>query len=565
MKAKTANKQNGGITALYCRLSRDDGSEGESNSIANQKKLLSKYAQEHGFESFKFYVDDGYTGTNFDRPGFEKMLDDMDMGYISTVIVKDCSRLGREYLQVGYYTEKYFPEHDIRFIAINDGVDSQDGEDDLGAFRNVMNELYAKDISRRIRSSYKLRGNMGEPLTRPPYGYIKDPENPKRWIIDEEAAEVVRRVYSMCLEGKGNETIAHILHEERILIPQAYWQSKGIGRGGKKSPYDPCQWSNATIHKMLRQQEYCGDVINFKTYSKSFKNKKRLETPEENWAVFKDVHEPIIDRDTFERVQIFTASHKRRPEKRETPASMLKGLVYCADCGSKLWFHTNTNNKSIHFFSCSNYKSDYRGGSCPTRHYIRADALEEIVECEIRRTVQLLKEDEEYFAQMLEEKELRNAKAEQKRLEEKLVKDESRLKDILRLYEKLYEDNANGKVTDAWFLELSHKYEAEQQTIKDRDKQMRARLTELQKSQSNKDRFIRAVRRFMEVQTLTPTVLHELIDRIVVSEAQGAGEERTQCVTIFYRFVGQIDLPPIEEGLTKRTRKGVAVTYNINA
>ena len=301
MQKKTAAKQNEtiiGITALYCRLSRDDGAEGESNSIANQKKLLSKYAKEHGFTNTKFYVDDGYTGTNFNRPGFQQMLEDMEMGYISTVIVKDSSRFGRNYLEVGQYTDYYFPEHNIRFIAINDCIDSENGEDDFSAFRNVMNEMYAKDISRKVRSSHRLRGNAGEPLAPPPYGYVKDPENKKKWIIDPDAAEIVRRIFRLCIEGNGNETIARILQDDKILVPQAYWQSKGMSRGGKKTQANPYKWCKTTIGKMLALREYTGDIVNFKTYSKSFKNKTRIPNAEENMVIFKDVHEPIIDRDT---------------------------------------------------------------------------------------------------------------------------------------------------------------------------------------------------------------------------------------------------------------------------
>lgn len=563
MKAKTANKT-GGIAALYCRLSRDDGTEGESNSIANQKKLLAKYAQEHGFEHTKIYVDDGYTGTNFNRPGFEEMLDDIEMSYVSTVIVKDCSRFGREYLQVGYYTEKYFPEHDIRFIAINDGVDSQNSEDDFGAFRNVINEMCAKDISRRIRSTHKLRGSAGEPLAPPPFGYMKDPENPKRWIIDKEAAEIVREVFRLCLEGKGNESIAHILQDRKILIPQAYWQSKGIGRGGKKPPSDPYKWCKTTVQKILSQQEYCGDVINFKSYSKSFKNKKRYENPKENWAVFMDVHEAIIDRDTFERVQKFTKNNKRRHLKRDdVKKSLLTGLVFCADCGSRMFFHFNQRNNEVTFFRCSNYKGDR--GSCEDTHYIRADALEEVVLCEMRRLVACLTTDEELFAQLLEEKENAGTRAEQKRLEQSLAKDEARTKELLRLCEKVYEDNISGKVSDSWFIQFSIKYENEQNEIKERIEQTKQRLIELNKSRSCKERFIRAVRRFMEMRTLTPTIVHELIDRIEVGKTEGTGQNRTQSVRIHYRFIGTIDPQNEAEPVKKHTRKGVAVTYTANA
>lgn len=341
-------QDNVGITALYCRLSRDDGAEGDSNSVANQKRMLTKYAKENGFGNTRFYVDDGYTGTNFNRPGFQQMLEDIEMGYVSTIIVKDMSRLGRDYLQVGYYTDTYFPDRNIRFIAVNDCVDSNDGENELAPFRNVMNEMYARDISRKVRSSHRLRGNAGEPLSQPPYGYMKSPENKKKWIVDAEAAQVVQDIFRMCLEGKGNETIARILQEQKVLIPMAYWQSKGLPRGGKKTQPNPYKWGKTTVAKMLAQQEYCGDVINFKTYSKSFKNKSRIPNPEENWAVFKNVHESIIDRETFEAVQKLISKTKRRaPKKENAEKNMFCDLLYCADCGSKLWSHVNTVNKNI--------------------------------------------------------------------------------------------------------------------------------------------------------------------------------------------------------------------------
>ena len=395
MKGKTTAKhnENMGITALYCRLSRDDGTEGDSNSVANQKKLLSKYAKEHGFSNTRFYVDDGYTGTNFNRPDFQRMLDDMEMGYISTLIVKDSSRLGRNYLEVGLYTDKYFPEHNIRYIAINDCIDSDKGEDDFSAFRNVMNEMYAKDISRKVRSSHRLRGNAGEPLSPPPYGYMKSPENNKRWIIDNEAAEVVRRVFRLCIEGKGNETIARTLQDDKVLVPMAYWQSKGLGRGGKKTQPNPYKWCKTTIAKILAQQEYCGDIINFKSTSKSFRNKTRIENPKENWAIFKDVHEPIIDRDTWEQVQKLVAKTKRRkPKDDKLKQSIFTSFLYCGDCGHKLWFNFNQKNPSIRFFSCSNYKG--MRGTCENTHYIREDALEQVVLMELRMLAEFLESAE---------------------------------------------------------------------------------------------------------------------------------------------------------------------------
>ena len=285
MQPKT-KKEPIGITALYCRLSRDDGMDGDSNSVANQKRLLSQKAKEMGLSNTKYYVDDGYTGTNFSRPGFQQMLSDIEMGFVTAVMVKDLSRLGRDYVSVGNYTDSYFPDHGVRFIAVNDSIDSEEGESEIAPFKNILNEMYARDISKKIRSSHRLRGNMGEPLSQPPYGYQKSPENKKKWIIDPEAAEIVKSIFKMCLDGKGNETIARILQEQKVLVPMAYWQSKGLPRGGKKTQPNPYRWCKTTVQKILSQQEYCGDVINFKTYSKSFKNKRRYDNAPENWMIY---------------------------------------------------------------------------------------------------------------------------------------------------------------------------------------------------------------------------------------------------------------------------------------
>ena len=565
MQKKTAAKQNEtiiGITALYCRLSRDDGAEGESNSIANQKKLLAKYAKEHGFTNTKFYVDDGYTGTNFNRPGFQQMLEDMEMGYISTVIVKDSSRFGRNYLEVGQYTDYYFPEHNIRFIAINDCIDSENGEDDFSAFRNVMNEMYAKDISRKVRSSHRLRGNAGEPLAPPPYGYVKDPENKKKWIIDPDAAEVVQRIFRLCIEGNGNETIARILQDDKVLVPQAYWQSKGMSRGGKKTQPNPYKWCKTTIAKMLEQQEYCGDIINFKSYSKSFRNKTRVENPKENWAIFKDVHEPIIDRETWERVQELTKNSKRRKPKNENvKKSIFTNLLYCGDCGHKLWFNINKQNPSIRFYSCSNYKG--LRGTCESTHYVREDSLEQVVKMELFKLATYLDHDETAFAELLEHKTNKDALAERKAAESALAAATARSQELLRLYERVYEDNVNGKVTDDWFMRLSHKYEVEQEELKKQMFDLKNKLECLDTAQNSSGSFIRAIRKFMTMQTLTPIVLQELIDKIEVFPIEGTGKNRTQRLVIHYRFVGCIDLPSIVPKHTYKldSRQGVAIEY----
>ena len=556
------SEANIGITAIYCRLSRDDGTETESNSIGNQKKMLTQKAKELGLTNTKYYVDDGFTGTNFNRPAFQELLEDIDMGYISVVIVKDLSRLGRDYVSVGHYTDNYFPEHNVRFIAVNDMVDSDEGENEIAPFKNVMNEMYARDISRKVRSAHRIRGNMGEPLSQPPYGYMKSPENKKKWIIDTEAAEVVRDIYRMCLDGMGNESIARELQNREVLIPMAYWQSKGLNRGGKKTQPNPYKWCKTTVQKILCQQEYCGDVINFKTYSKNFKNKTRIDNPVENWKIFKDVHEPIIDRDTWETVQKLTARTKRRaPKKENARKHIFSGLIRCADCGSNMSYHTNTVNKDIHYFSCSNYVKDTRG-TCQARHYIRSDALEHIVIFELKRLAIMLQQDKELLAEILEKKTHKDFYDEKKFLEGELQKAIVRQQSVASLYEKLYEDNATGKVTDEWFTHMSHKYEVERAELKVKIFNLREQVANMQTVQHSKDMFIGAIRKFLDMETITAPLIHELIDHIDVYEAEGKGKNKTQRVVIHYNFVGYLEIPQDDEPcFTADTRQGVAIGY----
>lgn len=562
MQPKT-KKEPIGITALYCRLSRDDGMDGDSNSIANQKRLLSQKAKEMGLSNTKYYVDDGYTGTNFNRPGFQQMLSDIEMGFVSTVMVKDLSRLGRDYVSVGNYTDSYFPDHSIRFIAVNDSIDSEEGESEIAPFKNILNEMYARDISKKIRSSHRLRGNMGEPLSQPPYGYQKSPENKKKWIIDPEAAEIVKSIFKMCLDGKGNETIARILQEQKVLVPMAYWQSKGLPRGGKKTQPNPYRWCKTTVQKILSQQEYCGDVINFKTYSKSFKNKRRYDNDPENWMIFKDVHKPIIAREDFEKVQTRIAKTKRRaPKPHNGQKSIFADLLFCGDCHTKLRYHTNTINKDIHYFVCANNKVDYRG-SCPGRHYVRADAIEQVVMLELRRMAEYLSDDEDAFAELLARKTDKELLKEQKSCEDELQKAMTRNDTVSRLYEKLYEDNAIGKVSDEWFMQLSHKYEVERVELKSKITALRKKLSESGKQQQQRENFILAVRRFMQMDYLTVPLLRELIDHIDVFETEGTGKNRTQRIVIYYRFVGYVEIPaaPRHPHYKADTRQGVAVEY----
>ncbi len=551
---------NFGITAIYCRLSRDDGTESESNSIGNQKKLLSQKAKELKLTNTKFYVDDGYTGTNFNRPGFQAMLEDIEMGYVTTVMVKDLSRLGRDYVSVGHYTDNFFPEHNIRFIAVNDLVDSNEGDNEIAPFKNIMNEMYARDISRKVRCSHRIRGNLGEPLSQPPYGYMKDPQNKKKWIVDTEAAEVVKSIFAMCIEGKGNETIARILQENKVMIPMAYWQSKGLNKGGKKTQPDPYKWCKTTVGKILAQQEYCGDVINFKTYSKNFKNKTRLNNPVENWKIFKDVHEPIIDREIFEMVQGMRKKAKRRaPNPEHAEKNMFCGLLYCADCGSPLWFNVNHPNTDIKYFMCSNYKG--RRGTCEGTHYVRADSLEQIVMLELRNLSSFLTEDEEAFADILEAKTNKSILNQQKFLESSIDKATARTKEVAIMYEKLFEKHINGIVNEESFLQLSQKYESERDELKVKIRQYQEELSEIENLRTSKEQFTLAVRKFMQMETLTPALLNELIEKIEVHSIEGKGKNKTQRIVIHYRFIGVIENPVKEENVVLEARQGVAVEY----
>ncbi len=549
-----------GITAIYCRLSRDDGTDSESNSIGNQKRLLSQKAKELKLTNTKYYVDDGYTGTNFNRPGFQAMLEDIEMGYVTTVMVKDLSRLGRDYVSVGHYTDNFFPEHNIRFIAVNDLVDSNEGDNEIAPFKNIMNEMYARDISRKVRCSHRIRGNLGEPLSQPPYGYMKDPQNKKKWIVDTEAAEVVKNIFAMCIEGKGNETIARILQENKVMIPMAYWQSKGLNKGGKKTQPDPYKWCKTTVGKILSQQEYCGDVINFKTYSKNFKNKKRLQNPEENWKIFQNVHEPIIDRSTFETVQKMKAKGKRRaPNPEHAEKNMFCGLLYCADCGSPLWFNVNHPNTDIKYFMCSNYKG--RRGTCEGTHYVRADSLEQIVMLELRSLASFLIEDEEAFADILEAKTNKSILNQQKFLESSIDKATARTKEVAIMYEKLFEKHINGIVNEVSFMQLSQKYETERDELKVRIRQYKDELSEIENLRTSKEQFTLAVRKFMQMETLTPALLNELIEKIEVHSIEGKGKNKTQRIVIHYRFIGVIENPVKEENIVLEARQGVAVEY----
>ena len=563
MKQSNNNKKSRDVTAfLYERLSRDDNMDGESYSIGNQKKLLIKVAKEKGYTNLVHFFDDGISGVTMDRPGFADMIQQLEQGKAAAVFVKDLSRLGRNYIEVGRLTEEFFPNHDIRLVAVSDNIDTDEGENELAPIRNLFNEWYARDISKKRRISNKIKGNAGEPMGQPPYGYIKDPENPKRWIVDEEAARVVRRIYRMTLEGVGTEQIAAKLEEDGVLTPRAYWHSKGINRPGKVKDLPPTHWNSSSVIKMLSVQEYCGDILNFKTYSKSYKNKKRLENDRENWAIFKDVHEPIIERAVFEQVQQKRGKMRKRQAK-DGERSMFSGLLVCADCGSNLHFHFNQGNPEIKYFNCSNYKGNR--GTCGSTHYVRVDFLEQVVLGEIRRLTKYagLYEDD-FLKEVIGHS--RQAEETERRLKEKELKSLLARDDELDgLFERIYEDNVSGKLSDDRFAKMSRRYEDEQKELSEKIKKLRSEIEKQSSRATSTDMFVSIVRKYTRARKLTPRMLNELVEKIEVYNAEKIDGEWVQRLRIHYNCVGEMNIPnepalPIP-AVTVNTRKGVFVSY----
>ena len=562
MKQSKSRKCRENTAFLYERLSRDDNLDGDSYSIQNQKKLLIKVAKEKGYTNLVHFFDDGISGVTMDRPGFTSMLQEIEKGKAAAVFVKDLSRLGRNYIEVGRLTEEFFPEHDIRLVAVSDCIDTDEGESEFAPIKNLFNEWYARDISKKRRISNKIKGNSGEPMGQPPYGYQKDPDNPKRWIIDEPAAAVVRRIYRMSLDGMGVEQIASALTQEEILTPRYYWQAKGIQRAGKPPKYGPCHWNSSTVTKILTLQEYCGDVLNFKTYSKSYKNKRRLENDRENWAIFKDVHDPIIPRATWEKIQEKRGKLRKR-RTHEGGRNMFSGLLVCADCGNNLHFHFNQGNPEIEYFNCSNYKGNR--GTCPSTHYIRADFLEQILLAEIRRLTRFVSKYEKEFATLMMGFTQQAAEDERKLIQKELDAAKARDRELDTLFERIYEDNVAGKLTDERFARMSAKYEDEQKELRDKIKALQERIEHTKSKAVTADMFVSAVRKYTRAKKLTPRMLNELVQRIEVHQAEKVDGVWVQRLTIHYNCVGAITIPenlplPMPD-ITVNTRKGVYVSY----
>ena len=557
------NKKSRDVTAfLYERLSRDDNLEGERYSIGNQKKLLTKVAKEKGYTNLIHFLDDGISGVTMDRPGFVEMIQQLEQGRAAAVFVKDLSRLGRNYIEVGRLTEEFFPEHDIRLVAVSDNIDTAEGENELAPIRNLFNEWYARDISKKRRISNKIKGNAGEPMGQPPYGYIKDPNNPKRRIVDDEAAQVVRRIYSMTLEGYGTEQIAAQLEKDEILTPRAYWLKKGIKRPGKGKQQPATKWNSSTVTKILSLQEYCGDILNFKTYSKSYKNKKRLENDRENWVIFKDVHKPIIERSVFEQVQQKRGKIRKRCTN-EGEHNMFSGLLVCADCGSNLHFHFNQGNPEIKYFNCSNYKGNR--GSCTSTHYVRVDFLEQVVLGEIRRLTKFASLYEDEFLKAVighsQQAAETGRKLKEKELKALLTRDE----ELDGLFERIYEDNVSGKLSDDRFAKMSRRYEDEQKELAEKIKKLRSEIEKHSSQAMTTDMFISLVRKYTRARKLTPRMLNELVEKIEVYNAEKIDGVWEQRLRIHYNCVGEITIPkmlplPIPD-VTVNTRKGVFVNY----
>ena len=535
-------KQPDKITALYCRLSRDDEQDGLSGSIKNQQAILEKYAQENGFRNTRVFIDDGWSGTNFARPAFTEIMELAEKGLIGTLIVKDHSRLGRNRLIVGQLLEEGFDSLGIRYIAIMDNIDTDKGISDLVPMQDLFNEWHAKNTSQKVRNVFKSKGMSGAPLTtNPPFGYLKDPESRNGWIIDEAAAKTVRQIFAWCVDGLGPTQIAKRLKAGKVPTPTEHWGN--IGRNCSKPPAVPYNWCSATVADILSKQEYCGDTVNFRSTTKSFKNKKKIERPPEEWQIFKDTHPAIIDRETFALVQELR-KHRRRPTKSGI-VSPFSGLLYCADCGEKLYYSvTNNYKREQAYFFCSSYR---KNSEVCSAHYIREKVVEQIVLESMQRILLNVQAFEKEFARKQMDCYTEDKKKQLAAKRRELSKAKKRIAEIDILIQKIYEDNASGKLSDERYATLSLSYEEEQKTLKAAAPEMQAYLeTETDKTESLQ-RFIQKVKQITELKALTPELIHEFVDRIVVYAPRYLNGKRVQLLDIYYSGVGILhELTPEE-------------------
>lgn len=535
------NKNNGGekITALYCRLSRDDELSGDSNSIVHQKEILSAYAEKRGFENTRFYVDDGYSGTNFNRPDFLRMMDDVNNGLVGTIIVKDMSRFGRDYIMVGYYTEIMLPQMDIRFIAVNDNVDSENQADnDFTPFRNIINEWYAKDTSKKIRSVLKAKGNSGKHLSViPPFGYKKDPNDKEKWIIDEDAAQIVRKIYRLYLDGNTMGGIARMLTAEGIETPKLYAENRGI-KHYKAATY-PEIWSRISVEYILSNYEYTGSTVNFKTKRKSFKNKKQWIQSKEDWAVFEGTQEAIIDKETFETVQKMRGT--KRAYTKFNEVNIFSGLLYCADCGGKMTIRRRKEDRRKDAFICSTYRKKKK--NLCTEHAIKVSALEQIVLQDIRKVCAYVRAYEQEFLEDFRKCSVKESAKLQSVAKSELNKAESRLSEIEKIIVKLYEEKVCGTMPEERFELLAKNYEIEQAELKQKVVELKAVLSAKEERDGSLEKFVSLVRSYTEVQNLTPEILNSFIDKIYIGKPERIDGQRVQEVKIIYKLVGAVNIP----------------------
>lgn len=564
MKQSNVRNINDRKAFLYVRLSRDDELEGESYSISNQKKLLTKVAKDKGYTNITIFCDDGISGVTMNRPEFNKMIEQLEHGKASAVFVKDLSRLGRNYIEVGRLTEEFFPEHHIRLVSVSDNLDTDEGENDLTPIRNLFNEWYSRDISKKRRISNKIKGGSGIPLSPPPYGYIKDPNNPQHWIIDEEAANVVRKIFNMFHDGLGTFQIALALTDEKILTPSVYSIKKGVKKPGGssgKTHTDPYYWGKSTIQKILGMQEYCGDVINFKTYTLSYKNRKRYKNDPDNVMVFKDVHEAIVDRALFEEVQLKRGTQRRR-KMSNGEVNMFSGKLICSDCGSNLNYHVN--NRNIEYYNCPAYNQGRRK-ECFSTHYVRIDFLEEVLLAEIHRLARFACKYEDEFVKTVSELSKQSLQSQISVYESEIRSLSARDKELDRIFERLYEDNLSGKINDERFAKMSASYNNEQKEIHEKLTHCRNLLEEISAKEMTADKFIKAIKKYTRVRKLTAQMLNELVEHIEVFPTEKVGGVKTQKLIIYYNCIGSIEIPedvPIPEPeITMNTRKGVNLEY----
>lgn len=522
------------ITALYARLSQEDALDGESNSIANQKKILLKYATDNGFPNPTFFIDDGVSGVTFDRPGWNEMIGLAEAGKVTSVIVKDMSRMGRDYLKVGYYTESFFAERDIRYIAINDGVDSDKGDNEFTPFRNLFNDFYARDTSKKIRAVMRAKGNSGEHLcTNPPYGYKKDPDDKKKWIVDEEAAEVVKHIFALCIAGKGPMQIAKLLTADRVLTVKAYYAK----RDGKPMPDNLYRWDYKSIAGILERPEYTGCTVNFKTYSKSHKLKKRLQNAPENYRIFSNTQPVIIDEKVFERVQELRAN-KRRPTKTGRQG-LFSGLLYCADCGEKLYFcTTNSFTPKQEHYICSNYKSNT--GTC-SAHFIREETLKLFVLQRIFDITAMFFDDIQNFQKAVYQQRFAEAEKAIKWRKKELEQARKRTAELDRIFKRIYEDDINGTISHERFLKLSAEYEAEQKELTAFVKTEQAAVDTYEQDRMDFNSFAAIIRKYVGIRELTLTIVNEFVKKIIVHAPDKSSGHRRQKIEIVWNFIGELE------------------------